>query len=232
MKRVVLLSVLSLTAMPFAANADTLTFVQGAAGDPQILAGTTVETFNTRTVGNLGVFTDPNFAQFSGTGVIADGTTPGTSAEPWPDTTNYLAVTVNQAETVSFNQGVIPTSFSLYWGSVDAYNQLEVFYKNGTDQIFASPPPANGNQNSPLTNGEVTVSGSLAIASVVFSDFSSNAFEFDNFSIPSPGQGGTTVTPLPGTLALFAGGLAMLGMAGVRRRKREGSFLPSVVSAV
>lgn len=42
----------------------------------------------------------------------------------------------------------------------------------------------------------------------------------------------TTEAPLPGALALFAGGLAMLGASGLRKRKRDRSAISSVAATI
>jgi len=42
----------------------------------------------------------------------------------------------------------------------------------------------------------------------------------------------TTEAPLPGALALFAGGLAMLGAGGLRKRKKDRSAISSVAAPI
>ena len=42
----------------------------------------------------------------------------------------------------------------------------------------------------------------------------------------------TTEAPLPGALALFAGGLAMLGASGLRKRKKDRSAISSVAAPI
>jgi hypothetical protein len=46
----------------------------------------------------------------------------------------------------------------------------------------------------------------------------SNAFEVDNLAVKDT-ESGTSPVPIPGALALFAGGLGVVGLLSRRRRK-------------
>jgi hypothetical protein len=214
----VLATALSVVAMSCAARADVLHFTPGVGGAN--LAGPlgsniTVETFDELPLGPFTIST--GFWAFSGNATIAGPPTTSNTAEPWGDSSQYLSVQAGQSETITF-KGPLPTSFGFYWGSVDLYNVVEITYADAAKaQTFtngSNPPPANGDQFSPSTNGYVLFSGSDPIASVTLSTGDTNAFELDNFfADPTP-------APLPAALPLVAGGLGIVGFLS-RRKKRK-----------
>lgn len=135
-----------------------------------------------------GPFTDGG-ASFSGTGLIMKN--PGQDslgfyAEPFHDTTNYLAILGGRSETITYSGA--RHSFGLYWGSIDAYNTL-TFYNNGIAFLSYTgsdivPLIANGNQADDASNRYVTFSN-LTFDQVVLSS-SQNSFEVDNISAGVP----------------------------------------------
>ena len=227
-KTVLLLASVIMAALSCTANADTLTFTNGSSPGPSILPGTNTETFDTSLspLNQTANFTD-SFATFAGSAIIADPATSvpnnGNTAEPWPDTTQYLSIQANDLETVTFGS-FQPTTIGFYWGSVDAYNQVVLNFVGGTSETFtdtSNPAPHNGDQTNPDTNGYAQFSGNLAIASVVLSTGGTNAFELDNFYEDLPIINGLSgSTPLPAALPLFSAGLALLALVD-RRRKRK-----------
>jgi fibronectin-binding autotransporter adhesin len=100
------------------------------------------------------------------------------------DTSHYLSIGANGAETVSF--ATEQNEFGLYWGSVDPFNKID-FY-NG-DKLVASytgadiaPLLASGGQGSFASNGYVEFKDLALFNKVVLSSGGSNAFEVDNIS--------------------------------------------------
>ena len=134
-------------------------------------------------------------ATFSGSGLIMrnglDGSLPalGLYAEPYHDTSNYLAVLGNDSETVSFNS--MRTSFGLYWGSIDTYNSIS-FYKNGRlitsfagSDLSPLLPIPFGDQTNDGSNRYVRFGGIGSFDTVVISS-GGNSFELDNITSSVP----------------------------------------------
>ena len=109
----------------------------------------------------------------------------------------------------------------LFWGSVDAYNQIE-FLNNGvvvpngtwTGTGVLSPSPANGNQTAPSTNLYVNFYGVPDFDAVRFTSFSGYpdtsspfAYELDNLA----------VIPVPSALMLGLVGVGILKRLRLRR---------------
>lgn len=138
--------------------------------------------------------------------------------------------------------------FDILWGSPDTYNEIEFFSAANGGGVPISllytgdvsgpgntevGPVLNGGQLTCFTGGQCTDTGyalvqfidtNSGIGSVVLSDTQgSAAFEFGT-------TGNTTEleTPLPGALALFAGGLGLIGFVGRRRRKTSGGHRLSI----
>ena len=67
-------------------------------------------------------------ATFSGSAVVMNNEGQGSGglyAQPYGDSTNYMAVLGGGSETIAYAGP--RTSFGLYWGSVDAYNSLQFY---------------------------------------------------------------------------------------------------------
>ena len=134
-------------------------------------------------------------ATFSGSGLIMrnglDGSLPalGLYAEPYHDTSNYLAVLGNGSETVSFAS--TRSSFGLYWGSIDTYNSI-AFYNNGhvitsysgSDLAPLLPIPF-GDQANDGSNRYIRFGGIGSFDTVVL-DSGGNSFELDNITSSIP----------------------------------------------
>ena len=136
--KVALLSALPLLALGGAAGAETITFSSGGVfGSPP--AGTSVESFDSLALNStLSSYTN-GFATFTGTGVILDPSTSvpsnPNSAEPFADTTKYLSIQGGKSETITFG-ALKPTTFGLYWGSIDLYNSVKLNYVGGTSDTY------------------------------------------------------------------------------------------------
>jgi hypothetical protein len=181
-----------------------------------------------------GTFTQSG-ATFSGDGILMTNPTPGSSlglyAEPYGDTTQYLTVQPHGPnETVTF--GSAYTNLGLYWGSMDNYNSIE-FYNGttlldtvtGTQAALSIPAlsGAQGLQTDYANNRFITISNidgiGASFTSIVLNS-TSNSFELDNLSWGNNSiTGKFSATPLPPAVTLFSAGLALLGFAGMRRRK-------------
>lgn len=161
-----------------------------------------------------GPFSDGG-ASFTGTGLIMKN--PGQDslgfyAEPFHDTTNYLAILGGNSETITYSGA--RHSFGLYWGSIDTYNTI-TFYNNGNAFLTYSgsdivPLIPNGAQADDSSNRYVTFSN-LVFDKVVLAS-STNSFEVDNISAGVP-ELSTWIMMLIG----FAG----LGLAAYRRTNRR-----------
>ena len=180
-----------------------------------------------------GTFTQSG-ATFSGDGILMTNPTPGSSlglyAEPYGDTTQYLTVQPHGPnETVTF--GNTYTTLGLYWGSMDDYNSIQLFNGTtpldtitGTQAALAIPASgAQGLQTDYANNRFITISNidgvGAGFTSIVLNS-TSNSFELDNLSWGNNSiTGRFSATPLPPAVTLFSAGLALLGFAGMRRRK-------------
>ena len=133
------------------------------------------------------------------------------------NSTSQIAVLAGNTAVLTLNQLI--SGFSLDWGSIDAYNYIDVFYAGGM-QTFSGAliPPANGNQSLPATNQRVNFAfnGPLNVSSIAFRS-TQNSFEFDNVAINS-------AVPEPGTWAMMIFGFAAIGGAMRRRTNRRISF--------
>jgi hypothetical protein len=90
----------------------------------------------------------------------------------------------------------------------------------GTEAALSVPAAASGDQADDANNRFITISnllGDNAVFTSIVLTSSANSFELDNLAW-------TSATPLPGALALFAGGLGMIGLvAGRKKRKTVGN---------
>jgi hypothetical protein len=166
----------------------------------------------------LSVRTAPNPATFSngggawsGDGIVMNNGGQGSLglyAEPYNDTTNYMAVLSGRSETVTYAK--MQSKLGLYWGSIDAYNVLTLY--NGLNSIVVPVPPvANGNQVSSDSNRYFVISG-FDFNKAVFGS-NGNSFEFDNVAVAG--------APEPGTWAMMMLGVAGLSLAAFRRGRKN-----------
>jgi hypothetical protein len=160
----------------------------------------------------------------SGNYIVSGASIPGVAAAPFGDATNFLSVPYPNApgtatmDFATFLGGQDVNGFSFYWGSIDAYNTLELLDRlggviatyDGTDF-----PPANGNQTDAETNRRVYFDLSGADRDLGALRFTSTqfAFESDTFSF--------NVVPEPATWALMIMGFGGIG-AMLRNRRRQG----------
>ena len=163
----------------------------------------------------------------SGAVITAAGNMSGVRAAPagTPEGGIYQSVGTGGVSSFDFsgaigNAGL--TGVSLYWGSVDAFNQLDFLNRAGevVGTVRGSDLPRfDGNQTLGATNRRLTfaMNGRDDINTLVFRS-SGNAFEYDTIGIT------TGAVPEPGTWAMLIAGFGLVG-AAARRRRRRGMVL-------
>lgn len=159
-----------------------------------------------------------------GGGLVTSTSISAVTARPYGSTGNFWTVgpTDGSPGVLDLSSFASISMISFIWGSVDAYNTLEVLDRLGgvlatfTGADVALPP--NGNQGNPSSNPLVTLTvlgaanqtniGGLRLSSTT------NAFEVDNFAI--------TAVPEPGVWAMLLIGFGFIGsfMRGQRRQRR------------
>ena len=194
-------------------------------------AGFSLETFDGQAAGLANFTSGALGATFTATGQsnLTTGSVTNITAAPWigpgrADPTQYLSVGGGSKETIAFAAGTVATAFGLYWGSVDAYNQIQ--FLNGTTVIATFngtniiPLLADGGQTSFASNRYVEFSGLGAFTSVVMGNTPGNqqfAFEVDNMGAIT-----SAVSPVPetSTWAMMIIGFFGVGFAAYRRKSR------------
>lgn len=160
---------------------------------------------------------DTNSLTHSGGGVVGPGTTSGQFAQPLGSTGLYYSVgpSTSSPGTLFFTNATGINWIDFIWGSVDAYNTLEILDNTGAVMqtiLGSSLPPANGDQADQNTNPIVRITftgqdafdfGRLRLTS------DTNAFEVDNFRV--------NAVPEPTTWALLILGFGAIGHS-MRRR--------------
>jgi hypothetical protein len=152
---------------------------------------------------------------FTGTAGIRTGSLANTWTSPFGDTTSpYLSIQHNSSAT--YNLSSPATGGGLFWGTPDDFNQIELFSGGTGGALVASLTgadlilsPHNGTGHDLVT---ILLTGGT-FDTIRFSDISltANAFELSNLS----------ATPIPGTLALFASGLGVLGFVARSNRQKK-----------
>ena len=162
-------------------------------------------------------------AGLTGNFSITSGTVAQLAAAPLGDLTPYLVVPgLNQGQsgTATLNLGGAYNNISLYWGSIDTYNNI-TFYTglNGTGSVLGATyagnqipgATADGAQGSPNSNRRVFFNfGTDTARSVVFNS-ANIAFELDDI--------GTSTVPEPTIWATLISGFGLVGFS-MRRRRR------------
>lgn len=154
-------------------------------------------------------------------GSIFSGSVGGVRAQPFGSTGGYISVgpTDGTPKTLNLSGFGLISSISFIWGSVDAYNTLEVL--DAANNVLATFTGANatinpnGNQTSPATNplAKLTITGAdQGLVSGLRFNSTSNAFEVDNVAISA------SAVPEPATWAMMFAGFAGLGLSMRRRR--------------
>lgn len=130
------------------------------------------------------------------------------------DTTNYLSV-YGGAATLRGSQAY--TNVSLYWGSIDQYNALDLLDAAGstiaTIDYAGIMSGGNGDQLSANTNRRVNISSTQAFSGLGFRSTSA-AFETDNIKFSG-------AVPEPASWAMMVGGFGLIGGAMRSSRRRQ-----------
>ena len=157
----------------------------------------------------------------SGNVITAAGSIGGVRAAPagTPNGNVYQSIGTGGSSTFDFSQftGVRGlTSASFYWGSVDAYNFVDLLDAGGAVVRTISGtdlPQFNGNQTASITNRRVffTFSPDEDVTALRLRS-TGMAFEFDNIAVAG-------AVPEPETWAMLIMGLGMIG--AVMRRPRR-----------
>ena len=159
----------------------------------------------------------------SGSGYLIQTGTDGNGADPAVGDMGdkYLTVLANGTASFLFAGGL--TNVFLDYGSADDYNIFTLLLSDGSIDTFTGSQAilagfANGDQQSPLTNGRLTFTAQngalineLRIASY------GNSAEVDNL-------GTTAAVPEPTTWAMMLFGFGAVGF-GMRRRRQKGDKL-------
>lgn len=205
MKKILLLSAALTFALPSAASAAVVLTSQP--GTPVYSGPTPTYDFETPTPAYTG-------------GAVRNTSPAGVSAKPFGSTGNYA--TSGPTDGI----GVLSLSsfgdidwISFIWGSIDAYNTLDVLDAGGG--LLASftgatvIAAANGDQSDPATNRlvKLTFSGAerTSVDRLVFRS-TQNAFEFDNVAVGA--------VPEPATWMMLLLGFGLIGGA-MRSRKPQ-----------
>jgi len=156
-------------------------------------------------------------------GLVTSTSVSGVSAQPYGSTGNFWTVgpTDGSPGVLDLSGFAQIAAISFIWGSVDAYNTIEVLDRlSNVIATFTGADAAvnpNGNQTSPITNPLATLTfsgatqtniGGLRLIST------QNAFEVDNFAV--------TAVPEPGIWAMLLIGFGFIGafMRGQKRSRR------------
>jgi hypothetical protein len=194
------------------------------------------ETFNTAPA-SATFFSSALNAQFTSSGAVVTSGTTSTSAAPWVgalqqtggvppplagrDVTPYLSIGGGASETITFAAGTAATTLGLYWGSVDAFNQVQ-FLENGHvidtfNGTQISPLLSNGGQTAFTSNRYVTFSNLGTFNEVILGGIpgnTQNAFEIDNITAHTV----TSAVPETSTWVMMILGFFSVGFAAYRRK--------------
>lgn len=152
-------------------------------------------------------------------GAIVAGSLAGQHAQPFGSTGKYWSIgsTDGSPGILDLTSFGSIQSISFIWGSVDAYNGIDVLANDLTTVLYSftginAAVNPNGNQASPITNPLATLTFSgidTALAGGLRLTSSQNAFEIDNLSVAG--------VPEPASWAMMLAGFGMIGGA-LRRR--------------
>jgi hypothetical protein len=160
-----------------------------------------------------GIYAPPFLSGGNGTG-FGPG---GTNQADGPDDTVYVTAGGITGSSATFLLPDQELYFGLLWGSVDPFNSLEFFDKDGNSIGIITGTDvgvATGDQGV-LGTYYVNISSTTPFVRVVATSGDRHAFEIDNLAFnPTVPTG----APEPITLSLFGAGLAGLGL--VRRRRK------------
>ena len=173
----------------------------------------------TTTGGGLGVQSGSNSF---GAAPAGDGTCYGFGPRPGSGTTK-ATVKVDYSDIL--DAGVNITYLGLYYGSIDTYNNINLYGADGLimrtitgKEVLEASGGTSGNQVAPGSNVYVNFAFGPGEGFTAY-EFETDgiAFEVDNIAV---GLSNRSQVPEPGSLALLGAGL--LGFVATRRRKHKG----------
>jgi hypothetical protein len=156
----------------------------------------------------------------TGSAYLHTGSTGSYAAAPAGDTSQYLALGTGGTATIDFSGWSHNiSSLSVYLGSIDSYNMIEVLNRAGAviKTITGNDLPGqNGDWYASATNRRLTLNFDQSdnVGALRFSS-TGVAFEFDSIGASVAG------VPEPANWALMIGGFGLIG-ATMRRRQRTG----------
>ena len=224
--RGLILALVSGAAIFAASPAAAVVSIDFNAGTGGLGAGETLFA-NFNSPASYGGVTGSNYLIMSGD-VSGQGADPAVGDQGDP----YLSVGATGSGIATFNfasqLGGGIQSLGLDYGSADLYNSFVFHLSNGTtetytgQQVIDAGAVANGNQESPLTNGRLTfgTGGGIYITSVDLTSTSA-ALEADNLGV-------IAAVPEPATWGMMLLGFGVMGVS-LRRRRRS---LPTLAQAV
>ncbi len=239
--RKILLTAAAVLAVSAPAHAVSF-FSLGAVNTPSGKADPGLASFETLLVGFQGSDSPLVTTTLAGTNGFYTGTTQGLAAAPVGDTSQYLALGTGGSAKIDFSnyfsaQQRQVRSLSVYVGSVDGYNRIQVLKLDGSVLKTidgADLPGQDGDQGSSRTNRRLYINfdPSEQVGALLFSS-TGVAFEFDTigassaqFAIspndtvtPNDMLPAVTGVPEPTTWSLMIGGFGLVGGA-LRRRAR------------
>lgn len=160
--------------------------------------------------GDNGGVTGGNFLIMTGTNGNGADPAVGNQGDP------YLSILGGGEANFMFGSGL--TSLGLDYGSADSYNTFILFLSDGMTETYTGQDlidigTADGDQESPRTNGRLTftASGDVFITGLRLLS-SQNSLEVDNIGV-------VAAVPEPGTWAMMLLGFGAIGFTMRRKRK-------------
>jgi hypothetical protein len=169
-----------------------------------------------------------------GSFTILNVSTPGFALSPWADDVGFTGNSFSVLDagggantTAKYGEAAGTQSVSLLWGSADTYNSITILTTGGgsftlTPSVATIPDCC---QSGVPTHDFMTFTDNVVgnfITGIILSDDGTAAFEYSNVTaLPNTNLS----TPLPAALPLFAGGLGLMGMLGLRRKRKAPAAL-------
>jgi hypothetical protein len=177
--------------------------------------GITGVNFVSQPVGNVtSAFSIGNWNFNAGTNSEINVLSDGTGAQPFQTTGNYLSVMAGGTEVVTFSTAL--SSFSFFWGSMDAYNTITLsdgtsFTGANVAALFAPQGQSNGCQLQTDCNRQVTFTDTSGLLKGFTLTSSANSFEITNIS----------AVPEASTWAMMILGFLGVGFLGYRKSSKS-----------